>query len=254
LKRKKTKEAMVEEPVTKKKAIETDEKVGVPVAAAVKVEQEVNKVEEKIVAAPVLMKKRNKKRSKKVVLPEPEEGALQAMFKDNNEVEEATVKTEPPQEEVTEEKKVKKPSQKLKLSKGKNLVNKAKALLSNVEGEVPEKLLSAELTKKSGADVVSDEAVTGALEYLKLWKNDRKKWRFKKVKQIILIKNMYKCDKIDDDHFEMLLAYLESAKGMVVTKTLEKAVEYISKDEDDKEDEVEKRMKMIVKRLKTASK
>ncbi|XP_050543538.1 uncharacterized protein C7orf50 homolog [Daktulosphaira vitifoliae] len=74
-----------------------------------------------------------------------------------------------------------------------------------------------------------------AIEYLLEWKNDRNIWKFKKIFQVWLIKNMYDSIKITKEHFDILLEYLQTIKGRCRSMIQENANSIITK-YSDKED------------------
>ena len=51
-------------------------------------------------------------------------------------------------------------------------------------------------TSKADGESQKEPAVHPALIYLDCWKNDRKNWRFKKVRQVWLLHNMFTADKV----------------------------------------------------------
>lgn len=76
-----------------------------------------------------------------------------------------------------------------------------------------------------------------ASEYLKQWSDDRKNWKFQKVRQVWLLKHMYKQDQVTDDDFEILLLYLDGLKGKSREVTVKQAEDIMEKDEDSEETE-----------------
>lgn len=71
-----------------------------------------------------------------------------------------------------------------------------------------------------------------ASEYLKQWSDDRKNWKFQKVRQVWLLKHMYNQDQVSDDDFEILLLYLDGLKGKSREVTVKQAEDIMEKDED----------------------
>ncbi|XP_048186518.1 uncharacterized protein C7orf50 homolog [Perognathus longimembris pacificus] len=69
--------------------------------------------------------------------------------------------------------------------------------------------------KRSGAEL--------ALDYLHGWAQKDKSWRFQKTRQTWLLLHMYDRDKVPDEHFSTLLAYLEGLKGQARELTVQKA-------------------------------
>lgn len=76
-----------------------------------------------------------------------------------------------------------------------------------------------------------------ASEYLKQWSDDRKNWKFQKVRQVWLLKHMYNQDQVTDDDFEILLLYLDGLKGKSREVTVKQAEDIMEKDEDSEETE-----------------
>ncbi|XP_050420448.1 uncharacterized protein C7orf50 [Adelges cooleyi] len=62
-----------------------------------------------------------------------------------------------------------------------------------------------------------------AIEYLLQWKNDRSNWKFKKIFQLWLIKNIYNPIKINKEDFDILVEYLQTIKGKSHEMILENA-------------------------------
>lgn len=71
-----------------------------------------------------------------------------------------------------------------------------------------------------------------ASEYLKQWSNDRKTWKFQKVRQVWLLKHMYIQDQVTDDDFDILLLYLDGLKGKSREVTVKQAEDIMEMDED----------------------
>ncbi|XP_012584454.1 PREDICTED: uncharacterized protein C7orf50 homolog [Condylura cristata] len=62
-----------------------------------------------------------------------------------------------------------------------------------------------------------------ALDYLCGWAQKCKNWKFQKTRQTWLLLNMYNSDKVPNEHFSTLLAYLEGLKGQARELTVQKA-------------------------------
>ncbi|KAM4820486.1 protein cholesin isoform 1-T2 [Thomomys bottae] len=75
--------------------------------------------------------------------------------------------------------------------------------------------VQAPLAKPSGAEL--------ALDYLRGWARKDSSWRFQKTRQTWLLLHMYDRDKVPDEHFSTLLAYLEGLKGQARELTVQKA-------------------------------
>lgn len=71
-----------------------------------------------------------------------------------------------------------------------------------------------------------------ALVYLKLWKNDKKNWSFKKIQQVWLLKHLYNDSVIPDDYFSILMEYMKNAKGNAKLQTLKEAETLCSHNKD----------------------
>ncbi|XP_039528484.1 uncharacterized protein C7orf50 [Pimephales promelas] len=71
--------------------------------------------------------------------------------------------------------------------------------------------------------VKTSVAETQALEYLTCWSKKREAWKFNKSRQTWLLQNMYDSVKVSDDHFEMLLPYIDGLQGLARSSTLQKA-------------------------------
>ncbi|ELV11029.1 hypothetical protein TREES_T100012651, partial [Tupaia chinensis] len=69
--------------------------------------------------------------------------------------------------------------------------------------------------KRSGAEL--------ALDYLCGWAQKHENWRFQKTRQTWLLLHMYDGDKVPDEHFPTLLAYLEGLQGRARELTVQKA-------------------------------
>uniref|UniRef100_H0X6M4 Cholesin n=2 Tax=Otolemur garnettii TaxID=30611 RepID=H0X6M4_OTOGA len=62
-----------------------------------------------------------------------------------------------------------------------------------------------------------------ALAYLCGWAQKHKDWRFQKTRQTWLLLHMYNSDKVPNEHFPTLLAYLEGLQGRARELTVQKA-------------------------------
>ncbi|XP_074642879.1 cholesin-like [Tubulanus polymorphus] len=92
---------------------------------------------------------------------------------------------------------------------------------------------STETPAKKSKKAKRKEKATQAefsLDYLKLWKSDRKNWHFKKTRQVWLLRNLYDSDKISDKHFQSLLEYMVDMKGKARESTIEQAEKMIETD------------------------
>lgn len=62
-----------------------------------------------------------------------------------------------------------------------------------------------------------------ALDYLCGWAQKNASWRFQKTRQTWLLLHMFEEDKVPDEHFPTLLAYLEGLRGRARELTVQKA-------------------------------
>ncbi|XP_072124831.1 protein cholesin-like isoform X2 [Mobula birostris] len=67
------------------------------------------------------------------------------------------------------------------------------------------------------------------------WSEKHKEWRFQKIRQTWLLQHMYDCDQISDEHFTLLLGYLEGLKGNARDLTIQKT-EALIKESDATDD------------------
>lgn len=77
------------------------------------------------------------------------------------------------------------------------------------------------------------------LNYLSLWKHNRKEWKFNKIQQVWLQKHMFDKTLIPDESFETLVEYFSSAKGQIRKTILKECTEIIEKAEEKEETEDE---------------
>ncbi|XP_043081956.1 uncharacterized protein C7orf50 isoform X1 [Puntigrus tetrazona] len=131
------------------------------------------------------------------------------------------------------------------------LERKLKKILKKEE----KKRLKEEGTYVKKAKVKPNLAEKKALEYLMRWSERREEWKFQKSRQIWLLQHMYDSTKVTDDHFEVLLAYLEGLCGASRDITLQKAeaiVRWEGQGEEEDKEEAEKkkqRAKQVVQLL-----
>ncbi|XP_059475150.1 neurofilament medium polypeptide [Neocloeon triangulifer] len=103
-----------------------------------------------------------------------------------------------------------------------------------------------------------------ATEYLNLWKNDRKNWKFVKNLQTWLVANVFDVEKVDNDLFQILAEYLKGATGNirenVVKMSIKRARECTLKvDVEPEEDadtyqEIRSRSKQLIKLMTSKEK
>eukprot|EP01134_Creolimax_fragrantissima_P006904 CFRG6904T1 len=91
-------------------------------------------------------------------------------------------------------------------------------------------------TKESNKDTSenAEEAVTispnaAALAFLDTWKNDKDNWKYQKVRNTYILKNMYDPYKIPKESFKIVLEYLDGLKGKARQITQEAAEAELSK-------------------------
>ncbi|XP_030751209.1 uncharacterized protein C7orf50 [Sitophilus oryzae] len=75
-----------------------------------------------------------------------------------------------------------------------------------------------------------------ALNYLSLWKHDRSEWKFEKLKQIWLQKNLFDTSKIPNDFWETTVNYFNGAKGHSRQEVLEAALKIVDREEQSDQD------------------
>eukprot|EP01135_Chromosphaera_perkinsii_P011067 Nk52_evm26s2325 gene=Nk52_evmTU26s2325 len=79
---------------------------------------------------------------------------------------------------------------------------------------------------KSSEDEQTDaitKSLKEALKYLQVWKHSRSEWKFKKARQVFLLKNIYDPFRIPKEEFSYLLEYLEGVQGSSKQKTVDEA-------------------------------
>ncbi|XP_062915054.1 uncharacterized protein C7orf50 homolog isoform X1 [Mobula hypostoma] len=122
------------------------------------------------------------------------------------------------EEELTPEEK-RKMERKLKKERKKEEKRLLREAGVSVEKKKPQKALACDL----------------ALKYLSMWSEKHKEWRFQKIRQTWLLQHMYDCDQISDEHFTLLLGYLEGLKGNARDLTIQKT-EALIKESDATDD------------------
>ncbi|XP_056018477.1 uncharacterized protein LOC125670802 isoform X3 [Ostrea edulis] len=115
-----------------------------------------------------------------------------------------------------------------------------KAESNEMEEEKKSHKKKKEKKKKSNSvqDTPEPELVKAdkqASEYLHQWASNKESWKFQKVRQVWLLKNMYSEDKVTNDDFTILLRYLDGMKGRSREVTAEQAEKIIEEDEDKEE-------------------
>eukprot|EP01130_Rhizamoeba_saxonica_P011043 TRINITY_DN4572_c0_g1_i1.p1 TRINITY_DN4572_c0_g1~~TRINITY_DN4572_c0_g1_i1.p1 ORF type:complete len:129 (+),score=29.41 TRINITY_DN4572_c0_g1_i1:109-495(+) len=104
-----------------------------------------------------------------------------------------------------------------------------------------------------------EEGPHAAITYLVKWKKDRENWKFQKVRQVWLLKNLYNVELITKKHFRYLLQYIDGLRGNWRQILIDQAESFIEEYNDDlnsldSEDETTeikyKRCKKVRKKLK----
>lgn len=70
------------------------------------------------------------------------------------------------------------------------------------------------------------------LNYLSRWKHNNSEWKFEKLKQLWLQRNMFDSEKVPDEFWDTLVEYFNSAKGKAKHSVLERAVEFVEKEQE----------------------
>lgn len=78
-------------------------------------------------------------------------------------------------------------------------------------------------TAKVQTPPAKPSAAVLALEYLQGWAEKQESWRFQKTRQTWLLLHMYDEDKVPEQHFSILLDYLEGLRGSARELTVQKA-------------------------------
>ncbi|XP_064650677.1 uncharacterized protein C7orf50 homolog [Lineus longissimus] len=157
---------------------------------------------------------------------------------------------------VSKKKKEKKSKKK---EKGVDCVDKEKNSCVNDSDRTTSSAKKKKKPKNSKGSHSADDDEGGsridrAVDYLRKWQNDRKGWKFEKVKQMILLNSMYDVDKLPEADFEILLSYLDGLVGKGRVKTLEEAEKRLNvMDEAEKEDQNEEEYERIRKVIQVLS-
>lgn len=102
-----------------------------------------------------------------------------------------------------------------KPAEAKDQENAAKAPTSKSDSKRAQKRKKHELILAEKKVKVEVTMQTKCLGYLTLWKHNRNEWKFEKLKQIWLQQSMFDSDKVPDQFWEILLAYIGNAKGKI---------------------------------------
>ncbi|XP_065226167.1 dentin sialophosphoprotein [Planococcus citri] len=95
----------------------------------------------------------------------------------------------------------------------KKLANRSVSFDNNVKIELIENCLSKPVIEKTPATPANARKKVKASSYLKCWKEDRQNWKFEKLTQLWLIKNMLQEDMVPGEEFEYFQEYLVDLKG-----------------------------------------
>jgi hypothetical protein len=134
-------------------------------------------------------------------------------------------------------------------------------------GKAEEKQESASQEPESKApeaeeSIKNTKARDAALGYLEQFVKDRKNWKFQKVRQTWILRNLYYQHQIDNEYFKMALKYManmgerakqetiEEAKSLLMAdQSTEEQGDQVSKDDASITDTIRKRAKKIIKLL-----
>ncbi|KAI3630250.1 hypothetical protein MIR68_011685 [Amoeboaphelidium protococcarum] len=111
------------------------------------------------------------------------------------------------------------------------------------------------LAKKANDEsaVNEDDLIKNAVEYLRLWNDDRQKWKFQKNRQHDLLAITFDKEKLRKSDFKMLCKYIQGLQGGARDRLVSSSTEIVSKfKQDDREDStpVDKAAKRRYKRAK----
>ena len=103
----------------------------------------------------------------------------------------------------------------------------------------------AEQAPQEGDMAAASEA---AKQYLLAWKHRKGLWRFQKVRQVWLLKNIYNSELVTDETFDIFINYIAPLKGAARELTLKQAEDVLTKvggeevgeDEDEQDTETVK--------------
>lgn len=128
--------------------------------------------------------------------------------------------------EGTPQKTTEQASQKKRTNLKKKKKQMQKKKKKDVDSEEEEEAETSEkMEEKKSQKVAPQENMKLALDYLRLWENDRSNWRFQKIRQVWLLQNMYNSKKVPDKEFDILLKYLEKLEGKAKVLTVQKSEE-----------------------------
>src|SRR5690349_21668022 len=83
-----------------------------------------------------------------------------------------------------------------------------------IKPEKPEEIIP-EQTEKTEAEAKPEKKPMApeALLYLQQWKDESSSWKFKKLVQVWLLKNMYNSEEVPKSTFSILVDYLANIRG-----------------------------------------
>ncbi|KAJ9583527.1 hypothetical protein L9F63_022145 [Diploptera punctata] len=85
---------------------------------------------------------------------------------------------------------------------------------NDTKNENPKKRKKKKKPKKGKIQAVcKDENKNRSIDYLKTWDTNRHNWKFEKLRQIWLFKNMFNIHNVPDSVFPILLEYISGTKG-----------------------------------------
>lgn len=84
-----------------------------------------------------------------------------------------------------------------------------------------------EKAKAKAKEAAGSGPLHPALEYLMLWNTARAAWKFKKVRQVYLLKNLYDPKRLPNKWFDVCMNYMADLRGKVRETTLQTAKEYV---------------------------
>eukprot|EP00744_Colponema_vietnamica_P017154 GILI01024076.1.p1 GENE.GILI01024076.1~~GILI01024076.1.p1 ORF type:complete len:228 (-),score=90.08 GILI01024076.1:320-1003(-) len=84
------------------------------------------------------------------------------------------------------------------------------------------------------ADQDPGKVKEAALEYLHQWRDDKEAWKFQKVRQTWLLKNMFNDSMVADKDFKVLLKYLQGLEGSRRETLLKEMKEVVEQGEPEK--------------------
>jgi hypothetical protein len=124
----------------------------------------------------------------------------------------------------------------------KEAINEPEEENSVVEKSTANEDESVEETKESLARKL-------ALQYLETFIVDKATWKFQKVRQTWILRNLYYQHQIDNDHFKQCLQYMANMGDRAKTETVQEAKQMLENQSEEITDTIRKRAKKIIKAL-----